>query len=1113
VKRRLTGALCLLFACSLLSAAFASLAIAAEEDAYKFNALASLIGGCGTSKVDPIEDPGCPGGTHPPKKFSRPSAIAVDQFGNEYVANYGSAGNASEGRIDIFDSAGNFITEIVDPSGAHALAVDSKGNLYVASHREGVLDELAVYKPTEYEPKTGKIKYGVRAVLADSVGEARFGIAVDLKTDRLLVNSGNAISEYGSLSEENKLLDTYAPERLQSGYSLAVDAKRRLIYASSCPTGNIEKCWVIVLSADDPEEVIKEVTGADTPEEGFASIKGWLGLAVDETDGSFFVSDLTVTKRIYKFNSEYAYLSTLELADKENFPPVQIAVSNAPEGTTNHRFLYVPNQPTSGVGHAYAFEPPGIEAPEVESVSVNNIAETEAELQAQIEPNGGDTTYTFEYITQQAYEAAGEEFTGATVAREGTLAASQQEARVFAPVAGLLPGTVYRFRVVAKNVVDEDEDEGIFATYNDAEISEGCANEALRTSFSANLPDCRAYELVTPPDTNGRPPRGVGAGGGDQFPTLQASPSGGVVSFVTTGGTLPGGGGAGGLSGDLYLSSRAAGSWITQSAGASGAESSSPRPGSTSPDQTYSFWTASQEGPALIEGKETNYVRYPDGHSELIGRGSLGTDPRALGQLITENATHIVFETDPVDAADQPIQLEPNAPPTGTTAVYDRIKNPAAPGGEETRVVSLLPGDATPGGDSSYLGASDDGEGIAFSIGSTLYLRVNNEETFEAGAGVTFAGASNGGERIFYMEGGDLKALDTTAGPPGEEIAFTNLGNVTPVNVSKDGSRAYFVSTSAIGDENPNGALPVAGQRNLYLSEEGAISFVGTVTARDVDGEGQVDGLGLWTQALATGSLAVDPSRLNPDGSVMLFQSRADLDGYDPNGVPQIYRYDSLDNRLHCISCIPTDQTADGGASLQSYIPSDEADPPLGSSGFVPNVTPDGKRAFFESTEALVSRDSNGVQDVYEWEEAGVGGCTTAGGCVYLITSGQSAKDNYLYAMSQSGDDVFFTTADVLSGFDAGDTLSIYDARVGGGFPEPAEKVCEGEGCRGPLLDPPPLAPAVTGAVGASGNVPPGRKKCPKGKRKVKRGGKVVCVKKKKQGKKKAGNNRKGARR
>jgi hypothetical protein len=143
----------------------------------------------------------------------------------------------------------------------------------------------------------------------------------------------------------------------------------------------------------------------------------------------------------------------------------------------------------------------------------------------------------------------------------------------------------------------------------------------------------------------------------------------------------------------------------------------------------------------------------------------------------------------------------------------------------------------------------------------------------------------------------------------------------------------------------------------------------------------------------------------------------------------------------------------------------------------------------------LVSTDANGVQDVYEWEEQGVGSCTKPGGCVYMISSGHSARDNYLYGVSRSGNDIFFITEDVLVAGDE-DTASIYDARVGGGFPEEAEQDCQGEGCHLPVTPAPPLTPPGTPSLGAEDNVKPTPRSCPRGKKKVKRQGKVRCVKK-----------------
>lgn len=1088
-------------------------ASAAELPPYSLNAELSLTGDCSTSALDPIPDPGCPylpppGG--PSGRFAEPRSVAFDSFGNEYVASYANLGEG--GRIDVFDDGGRFITELLTPKvGPQSLAVDSQGNLYVYSSGGGSSGNIFRYAPTVYDGKAGKIEYGnPPVVIGTNSTPVNQGLAIDNSNDRLYVVLPGAIDEYSSAAEGNKVLSTITHEKLGVwNIWVAVDAERRRVYSGYC-ADQFNECGVLVFDADPPHALLKEVDGSNTPAPAgrFESIKGWLSIAVDEESGHFFVDDLEASKNIYEFDEDYEFVSKLTLNAFQGGNSLQIAVSNSPsdKDAENRRFLFVPVLPSGN--RVLAFEPRVGGRPVVLEASAVNIGETEAELQAKIDPNQGDTDYDFEYVTQEAFEEEG--FTGAIRGGEGTIPGADLPTQVNANITGLSPGTTYRFRVLAENEKGQAEPvtEGVFATYSDAPVApEVCPNDAVRVGPSALLPDCRAYELVTPPDTNGRPVRGTGFEG-DRFPTLQASPLGDAVSFMLEGGVLPGMEGVGGLDGDPYKATRGASGWTTEAAGPSGEEASVVQPGSVSPDQGHSFWLGRGAGSAVIEGGETRYVRYPTGQSALIGRGSLGTDPRAKGELITENATHIVFQTENF-GGDIAQQLEPNAPPTGTHAVYDRTPDGV------THVVSLLPGDITPaaGENADYRGSSADGKGIAFTIGSTLYLRKDNAVTYEVGESVTFAGVSEGGERVYYVKGGDIYAFDTATE---SDVRFTEVGNATVVNVAPDGTRVYFVTTKAIlgGGQNPNGAFAKVGQQNLYLSEDGDITFVGTVTTRDVEGEVdgptgfQLDGLGLWTQAIE--QPVKDPSRLTPDGSVLLFQSRANLDGYDPGGFPQVYRYDMVADRLDCISCIPTLVSADGGATLvsSSLVQSARTEAPNSLSGFVPNVTPDGKRAFFQSREALVSTDVNGVQDVYEWEEQGVGSCKREGGCVYLISSGRSARDNFLFGHSRSGDDVFFTTNDVLTGFDLGATTSVYDARVNGGFPEEDPEICLGEGCR-PNMPPPPLiTPPGQPALGDDNVTPKKSRTCPKGKRKVKRNGKVRCVKKHRKQQRKAGSRR-----
>jgi hypothetical protein len=1066
----------------------------AATETHVFNPVLSLTGDCSVSPLDEVPDPGpCPGTAgvdHPDIPFVSPTAVATDSYGNIYVASEGSElDGGPQGRIDVFGPSGLFITQIVDELGPASLAVDSDGNLYV-SNRFTNEERVVRYSPTSpYEPAVGKIKYGGSpSTIIEESGSIFMGLAVNPANDHLFVKFESRIQEYKAASESNEFIEEATGIVEQDGVGIAIDSSRGRLYAS---TNSVDGHVVRAFELAAPHALLFTIKPP-------AKTSSYLSVAADEGNGHVFIYD-GPAKKVHEFetsNSGGTFLKSIEHGFQYVFGS-QIGVDNgenSPNGAlgSTERYLYVPSNP--GKGHSYAFGPPTEGPPSVESVSFANVGEEEAELQASIEPFGLETHYTFQLLTQQQYEENGESFTGVPVAGEGDIPAGNSPIDVVAAVDGLEPGTRYRFRVFAENTEGSDEGESEFATFSAAEPFPACANDPLRTGFSALLPDCRAYELVTPPDTNARTPFGLGHFG-TYFATREASPGGGAVSFQIEGGLIPGNEGTGSFGGDPYLSTRGPGGWGTSIAGPNGSEATALVPGSTSPDQGYSFWTTTGGGSATIGGADTRYVRYPDGHSALVGRGSLADDPRALGKLISEDGSHIIFVSGENNPA---IQLEPNAPPDGTSAVYDRTAD------EVTHVVSLLPGDETPaaGEKASYVGASLDGKGVAFTIGGKLYLRYNDEETYELGEGVTFAGIAEGGNRAFYLEGGQLWCFDALT----EERTEFSSGTVTPVNVSADGTTAYFVSQSVLtGEPNPNGAVAKGGEENLYRSEEGAISFVGTVTERDVVGtkdanNQRVEGLGLWTEAVGVspsgnaGRFGADPSRVTPDGDALLFESRAVLDGYDPEGNAEVYRYDFEGNELDCLSCNPTLAPASDDASLQS-LGVGQGDPePLNSFNLAGNLRADGKRAFFQSDEALVPDDVDGLQDVYEWEAQGVGSCKESGGCTYLVSSGHSLRIDYLYAASDTGDDVFFRTSDILLPLDAEETPSIYDARVEGGFPEPTPPECEGEGCR-PNLSPDAVlpTPGMLPSKG-SGNLP--GHSCPKGKRKVKRRGKVTCVKK-----------------
>jgi hypothetical protein len=162
-------------------------------------------------------------------------------------------------------------------------------------------------------------------------------------------------------------------------------------------------------------------------------------------------------------------------------------------------------------------------------------------------------------------------------------------------------------------------------------------------------------------------------------------------------------------------------------------------------------------------------------------------------------------------------------------------------------------------------------------------------------------------------------------------------------------------------------------------------------------------------------------------------------------------------------------------------------------------LTEDGNRLFFQSYDALLPSDSNGAQDVYEWQRAdGPKTCEQVGaqlyvpsaeGCISLISSGQSPEDSEVIEASKGAGDVFFATNSSLLPQDRG-LYDVYDARVGGGYPPPPlpPPACEGEACQGvpaPPNDPTPASSAFEGA----GNVveKPAKKKAKKPKKHAKK--------------------------
>jgi hypothetical protein len=1096
---------------TLLGALLAAPVAHAEQTKF-YNEAHSLLGGCFDSATDHVLDPGCPEGPQPPEgPFVKPSAVATDAYGDIYVLNQNESQGYEAHHVDIYDPQGHYIAEVAQ-QGAHGIAVDSTGHLYVNFDVSlvGGARGLVRYDPTVYEPEAGKIAYGSPPVTISS-GESRSNyMAVDFTDDHFFLRLSGRIVEYGPPTDgvPNEVLTEEIGEGTLATFenpngAVAVDATRQRLYTVDwMPAGAEKKTVIRYFNLQAPYELLGTIDGSTTPSGNFGSgVNGWArtSLAVDEAGGHLFAGDISSLAKLYELEPDGTYVGQLANPVLEG-SGVRIAVDNS-EASPNQGYLYVPSGVSASSSHLYAYEPKSEpEPPAVEAVSAGGVTEDEAVLRATINPKSEPAHWSFEYTTQADFEAEG--FAAAQLAGEGEISAGNRDVKVSAPATGLLPGTTYRFRVVAVNQCLEGgcsaEKEGSFTTFLAPLQTDpgGCPNKALRTGPSAALPDCRAYELVSPADTGGLIPIEPQEGGasGSLFPTPTASPTGDSLVFRIPGGVLPGfKGGVGGFWGDDYVATRTAAGWDNQLIGPDGSQASYIGPGGLSAEHGYYAFEAGATGSLVIDGAATDYVRYPDGSFHLAGEGDLATAPQVTVHYIAPQGSHLLFTAE--------LQLEPEAPPVGA-AVYDRTPQGLA-------VVSLLPGDVTPSAPASYEGSSRDGSAVAFRIfgDETLYVRLDDAETLHgAPAGAEYAGFSADGRYLFYMLGGDLYRFDTQ-GPPEEPsteeaLKITTSADITPVNIASGGTAAYFLSPTALPTgPNPLGAEPQEGKENLYHWDGSSTRFVATVTERDAEGKpisvgtgtSQRDGLGIWLEMEESHlAQAILSSRTTPDGGALLFESRAELTGFQSGGKAEIYRYDAAADTLGCLSCDATGATPAADARLLRIEPQS----PIGEFSEVPNLSANGARAFFETPERLVNADNDALVDVYEWEVQGEGSCAQQGGCLFLISSGQSARDNTLYGLSESGEDVFILSGDLLAGGDADETTSVYDARVEGGFPPPPARAgeCLGEACQPAAVAPDDPTPASAAFQGAGNVTEKSRRRCPKGRRAVRRAGKTRCV-------------------
>ncbi|HEY2767178.1 MAG TPA: hypothetical protein VGI76_02920 [Solirubrobacteraceae bacterium] len=269
------------------------------------------------------------------------------------------------------------------------------------------------------------------------------------------------------------------PSAEQSGQSIPVSAAVTKLEAKTEYTF----CMVAThLEGETPESTVGAPLNFTTP--GSAPVTEGGGLS-NLTPFSVSASTLVdpeneVTSCIFEYGETSAFGSTVPCEpgslEGSGSQPVSASFTSLTPGTTYHYRVVAINGEGTTEGAEGEFSTLPLEAPIVDGESTSKVTSASAQLEALVNPNYQETTYAFEYATNNA-------FTGAiTVAGAGPLPAEFADQPTSVAIGGLQPRTTYYYRVVAENETGPTEGPiGEFTTLATPIVTTGAAQEVSRT--------------------------------------------------------------------------------------------------------------------------------------------------------------------------------------------------------------------------------------------------------------------------------------------------------------------------------------------------------------------------------------------------------------------------------------------------------------------------------------------------------------------------------------------------------------------------------------------------------------------------------------------------------
>ena len=980
--------------------------------------------------------------------FSSANGIAVDNSGT------GSDGdlvvNDTSG-VSVYDDAGT-LQFTLDPTtvpgstlGDHCgVAVGSDGTIYVSDGSNQLINKFdsagnfdsqitglgfspcaldvapdgTIYA-TEFFGGVHKLSDTGTPISVLQAGCCMSSVTVDDTTGHVFIDDFGSIHEYDS---GDTLISTIS-SHLEGSNGAISDPATGKIYATSNPGDGSR---VVVFG---PIETFPTVTTGDASSitDTTAHLDGTIN--PDGVDASYQYEYGTDTSY-----GSFAPASPVDVGAGTSDVAAPADLAGLSPGTTYHFRLTGTNVNGTNNGDDHTFTT--FAAPTISGVHALNVDTTSATLGATLtagfDPNA---SYHFEFGTTSAYGSS---------TPDANLGDNNDPENVTVNLSGLSPNTTYHYKVVVSNVLDTVESaDRTFRTY-------GAAG-------TGTLPDGRAYERVSPVDKNGGDLLNAG--------TI-ASTDGNRVSYMSfeAFANVPGGGLV-----DEYFASRGANGW--SSVGVSPLQAPVNSLNSSlfqdiNPDVTQGLVI---NGNPPLDGAPpdtTNLYRFDGSAYHLVSPnepfsgGGLGGGPTFDGA--SSDYSHIIMEQSNAltnDAVD------------GVRTIYDYS-------GGSLHIVSRDESDQPNTTDATTAGSgfsqirtavSQDGTRVFFGRDQEVWVRKNLSSTDHVSAdqrstpdpdgtaGKSFWGATPDGSDAFFTSTQKLTDDATSSIPNGAADLYQyNVGSGTLTDVTVDGGDPNGAEVQAVVGVGAgptvyyvaHGVLDsgaTAGQNNLYASRGGTTKFIATLDPGFADSEN-------W-DANEVGRI----SRTTNNGRYLLFGTVAQQGSVDNNGQMEFYRYDYDTNTLNCISCNPSGQAPARGASLTSVQPFLQ----VLNVDVRRNLLEDGT-AYFISPDQLVAGDTNRRYDVYQWRN----------GSVRLISSGQSGTDSEFLGASASGNDVFFLTRERLVGADQDDEIDVYDARVGGGFPEPQTPppACQGDACKGPVTSPPNATDAGSAFFTSVGN-------------------------------------------